>query len=161
MLDSSKVKWKNKKEKDIVSCLFAQDFFCYQRALVRFYLIGSWWFLMCVLAFILQEVENPTWGDVACVVVWICNARWLWVFGLIGRKCRGCIPECALSTCLTWCFLSLKLGKTLNNILELAYSFDLRQNWSRSWKSKLKIVLEVKCQVGFWKIPLTSTLLLN
>jgi len=27
--------------------------------------------------------------------------------GFIGRKCMGCIPERALSTCLTGCLLSL------------------------------------------------------
>jgi len=32
------------------------------------------------------------------------------VFGLTARKWMGSIPECALSTCLIWCFLSLKLG---------------------------------------------------
>jgi len=34
-------------------------------------------------------------------LIWIYNARWFRGFKLIGGKCVGCIPEHALSTCLT------------------------------------------------------------
>jgi len=34
---------------------------------------------------------------------------WCWL--VETRKYKGCIPECALSTCLTRCFLRFKLGR--------------------------------------------------
>jgi len=37
-------------------------------------------------------------------LVWICNARWFWVWLV---ECMGCIPERALSKCLT--LLAMKL----------------------------------------------------
>ena len=50
-------------------------------------LIGRWWFLTCLLALKLQEVENYSWNDVACWIVRVCNAKWFRAIGLIGKKC--------------------------------------------------------------------------
>jgi len=109
-------------------------------------LVGGDFFLH-VLALILQEFENSLWGDVAYGVSLDLQCKM--ILGLVGRKCMGCIPERALSTCLTFS------QPQSRNIVEYHFGVDLHL-WielelKRVLKVKLKFVLEFKSQVCFWK----------
>jgi len=120
--------------------------------IVTLYLIGRWWwFLLGLLALILQKVENSSWSYVTCGVG--LNLQCKVILGLIGRTFMRCIPDRALSTCLTWRLLAIQLQirKTVEYHFGVVLQLWIVSEVKPAVNAQLKFVPEFKSQVGFWK----------
>jgi len=91
---------------------------------------------MCVLALILQAVENSPLGYVAVGVVRICNARWFWVFSPLALNvtdlkrfmfhnhiARWCVSCCSVHFARSVTFQQINFSVAVRNF-SISMSFE-------------------------------------
>jgi len=90
-------------------------------------------------------------------VLWSCSdllCKVILGFWLISRKCMGCISDAPWAH--AWLrFSQPHIRNTVQSRFGVGLQFWIASELKQVLKVKLKFVLEIKCQGGFWKIPLT------